>query len=256
MDKQVNTRMNSYLRIDYTRTYSLRMTIATRLDEAMSEAGFDSQSALARASSVPQPTINRILKGGGKRGPETQTIIQLANACNVTFEWLHEGREPKRRTAGISPHEFTNVVVPEPNDPDFYEIPKVQLVLSAGMTSFQTVPEIYDGSKLSISRNWVDRHGYIPERLIAIRIKGDSMEPNLYEGDQVIINTADTKMEDGAVFAFNFEGQAVVKRLARDRGEWWLTSDNADQVRHKRKSCRDGECMIIGRIVKRETERI
>lgn len=148
------------------------------------------------------------------------------------------------------------VVIAEPGDPDFYEIPKVQLVLSAGMTGFQTVPEIYDGSKLSISKNWVDRHGYVPGRLIAIRVKGDSMEPNLYDGDQVIINTADTRMEDGAVFAVNFEGQAVVKRLARDRGEWWLTSDNPDQVRHRRKSCREGECIIIGRIVKRETDRI
>ncbi len=231
------------------------MTIASRLDEAMREAGFESQSAFARASGIPQPTINRILKGTGKRGPETQTLIALAAACNVTFEWLHEGRLPKSRVAGIPPHEFSTVVVADPGDPDFYEIPKVQLVLSAGMTGFDTVPEIYDGSKLSISKNWVERHGFTPGRLVAIRVKGDSMEPNLYEGDQVIINTADTHMEDGAVFAVNFEGQAVVKRLARDRGEWWLTSDNPDP-RHRRKSCRDGECIIIGRIVKRETDRI
>ncbi|RFP32450.1 helix-turn-helix transcriptional regulator [Duganella sp. BJB476] len=67
------------------------MTIATRLDEAMQAARITSQSALARASGVPQPTINRILKGPGKKGPETATIAKLAAACNVTFEWLHEG---------------------------------------------------------------------------------------------------------------------------------------------------------------------
>ncbi|MYM22595.1 hypothetical protein GTP46_08050 [Duganella sp. FT135W] len=48
---------------------------------------------------------------------------------------------------------------------------------------FQTAPEIYEGSKLGVSKNWVDRKGGIPERLVAIRIKGDSVEPNLYEGE-------------------------------------------------------------------------
>lgn len=82
------------------------------------------------------------------------------------------------------------------------------------------------------------------------------MAPNLYAGDLVIINTADMAMEDGVVFAVNYEGQAVVKRLTRDRGDWWLTSDNQAQQRHRRKSCRKGEYIIIGRLVRRETDRI
>lgn len=53
-----------------------------------------SQSALARISGVPQPTINRILKGGGKKGPETATVKKLAEALRVRFEWLMEGRGP------------------------------------------------------------------------------------------------------------------------------------------------------------------
>jgi transcriptional regulator with XRE-family HTH domain len=73
------------------------MDIAMRLDEAMRAAGFKSQSALARASGVPQPTINRILKGGGKRGPETETVRKLAEALNVSFQWLLEGKEPRGR---------------------------------------------------------------------------------------------------------------------------------------------------------------
>ena len=66
------------------------MTISNRLDAAMKMAKIPSQNALARASGVPQPTINRILKGSGKNGPETETIRKLAIACNVSFEWLNE----------------------------------------------------------------------------------------------------------------------------------------------------------------------
>ena len=82
------------------------------------------------------------------------------------------------------------------------------------------------------------------------------MEPSLYDGDVVIINTADTTPSDATVFAVNYEGEAVVKRMMRDAGEWWLTSDNPDNRRFPKKLCRGGECMLVGRVVWREGSRI
>jgi transcriptional regulator with XRE-family HTH domain len=80
--------------------YSPRMNIGDRLDKAMKDAKITSQSALARASGVPQATISRILSGGdGKKGPETATLRKLAGALNVSFDWLNEGIPPER---GIS----------------------------------------------------------------------------------------------------------------------------------------------------------
>lgn len=82
--------------------------IGGRLDKAMREAGFESQSALARASDVPQPTINRILKGSSK-GPEAATVRKLAMALNVPFDWLNEGigdRERQPRTTSDEPLEL------------------------------------------------------------------------------------------------------------------------------------------------------
>jgi transcriptional regulator with XRE-family HTH domain len=100
LDWKVNTRLDRNLRDTYTHVDNRAMnnpsTVSTRLDEAMRKAGF-SQNALARLSGVPQPTINRILKGPTKQGPETDTLRKLARACNVSFEWLHEGTgEPPR----------------------------------------------------------------------------------------------------------------------------------------------------------------
>jgi phage repressor protein C with HTH and peptisase S24 domain len=71
-----------------------------------------------------------------------------------------------------------------------------------------------------------------------------------------VVNTADTRPVDGAVFAVNYEGEAVVKRLSRDAGSWWLASDNADQRRHHRKICRGDACILVGRIVRKESDRI
>lgn len=82
------------------------------------------------------------------------------------------------------------------------------------------------------------------------------MEPGLFDGDQVLVNTADTKIVDGAVYAVNYEGEAVIKRMVRDAGQWWLSSDNPDQRRFHRKSCRGAECIMIGRVIKKESERL
>lgn len=248
--EQINAASRAVTPIDFKKLNNRRLNLAALM------RAFCNGEPTILAEKIGTTAVNteKMLFEDGVRG-QKQISDDMAERIENAFG-LPRGEMdlPEERTTWT----FTpsNVVIAEEGDADFYTIPKVQLQLSAGMTGFQTVPEIYDGSKLSVSKNWVERNGYIPERLVAIRVKGDSMEPNLYEDDQVIINTGDTRMEDGAVFAVNFEGQAVVKRLIRDRGEWWLASDNPDQVRHRRKSCRDGECIIIGRIVRRETDRI
>jgi phage repressor protein C with HTH and peptisase S24 domain len=135
-------------------------------------------------------------------------------------------------------------------------IAKVKLRLSAGTKGFRTEPDPYDGTTLTVPTSWVERKGYNPADLIAVRVKGESMETTLYEGDLVIINTADTKAVDGNVYAFNYEGEPVIKRLTRDAGRWWLASDHPDQRKYHRKSCEGDECIIVGRVVKRESERL
>lgn len=141
------------------------------------------------------------------------------------------------------------------DDPRLVEIPKVKLRLSAGINGFDIEPESYDGSTTTVPTDWIQRRGYSRDHLFAIRVRGESMEPTFYEDDLVVINTADKKPTDGGVFAVNYEGEPVVKRMERDAGDWWLKSDNADQRKFSRKICRGDACLIIGRVVRREGER-
>lgn len=67
-----------------------------------------SQSELSRRSGVPQPTIARILKGGGPKGPETDTLMKLAHALGVEFMWLQSGDEPKQ-AGGQPPIQKTGI---------------------------------------------------------------------------------------------------------------------------------------------------
>ena len=148
------------------------------------------------------------------------------------------------------------VVVADSEDARFCPIRTVRLRLSAGITGFHVEPEDYDGGMISVPRSWIERNGFQPDALVAIKVKGESMEPALFQDDVVIVNTADTAPADGVVFAVNYEGEPVVKRLARDIGQWWLTSDNPDQRKYHRKMCRGNECLIVGRVVRKESERI
>lgn len=86
----------------YPSTHPVPGTLRERLERASEEAGFDSQSSLARASGVPQATISRILGGDGTSGPELETIRKLAAACGVSLTWLAEGVNPAQVPLALS----------------------------------------------------------------------------------------------------------------------------------------------------------
>jgi hypothetical protein len=151
---------------------------------------------------------------------------------------------------------FTRVEGADRDDPRLTIIPKVRLRLTAGLTGIEVEPEPYDGSTTTLSTDWIERHGYQRDKLIAMRVRGESMEPSLYEDDLVIVNLADTQPVAGEVYAVNYEGEPVIKRLMRDAGKWWLSSDHHDQRKYYRRQCRGNECIIVGRVVKKESDRI
>lgn len=233
------------------------MAEAMRLSTAWADYKADNKGATQTWLGAETGIGSQGAVGQYLRGAIPLNIEALMAFCRVI------GADPAHvspRLAGkVHIHGLPNVkqvVVAEDGDPEFIQIPMVKLRLSAGVTGFQTEPDRREGGTLGMRRSWVERTGLAPEKLIAIQVQGESMEPSLYEDDVVVINTADRKPVDGAVFAVNYEGEAVVKRFARDAGDWWLTSDNPDQRKHHRKVCRGEACLIIGRVVRKESDRI
>ena len=138
MDNLVNTQMNGSLHAFYSSAYISQMDIGARLDKAMKLAGYTTQAELAKASGVPQPTVNRILKGGGKRGPETATLKRLASACGVTFSWMNGDEDPEKI-------ERTEIKVAEQHAE--YKVPPVQLIYATQdemdmLTAYRLAPEM------------------------------------------------------------------------------------------------------------------
>lgn len=248
--------MNRRLCSTYTRAYSFPMDISTRLDQAMHAAGFPSQSALARASGVPQPTINRILKRSGKKGPETNTIAALAAACNVSAHWLTDGSGAMQRISDPTPAEaeVLNIAVSDEKS-NFVRVRVVARYIHAGIGEHVGDVEYEDHSMLSLPMSWVEEKRLSASKLIAIRVTGLSMYPTLKRGVTVIVNTADKdprNLIDGKLYAVNHDGWPCVKRLEYTDGRWFLSSDN--KLPEFRSRPVDESTEIIGRVVKMEED--
>ncbi len=138
---------------------------------------------------------------------------------------------------------------------EYLTIKRVDFKLSAGISGYSV--EYLNGDKAPIifRRDWIESNGLNPEHLYAIKISGHSMETSLYDGDLVVVNVDDNKAIDGDVFAVNYEGELVIKRMLRQAGNWYLSSDNPDKRRYSDKLCNEN-CIVIGKVIYKQSERI
>ena len=139
----------------------------------------------------------------------------------------------------------------EPGD-EFVAVQRVNLRVSAGVTGYRVEHLEGNGQPVFFRADWIASKGYKAEKLFALKVSGESMEPGLWDGDLIVMDSAQTAPVDGEVYVANYEGEVVVKRLERNAGEWWLTSDNP---RFKPKKC-DEHAEILGRVIYKQSEKI
>lgn len=195
-----------------------------------------------------QGLISQIISGTNSG---SKYIVQLAAVLRTTPDELLYGKSTHSKLAKDAIHE-----IDLENNQDFPAIKKVNIRVSAGITGFGVEPVTGDDYLIVFRADWYQSRKLKPENLLALKVSGASMEPNLYDGDVVVMNKADTELRDGEVFVFNLDGEVVIKRAVRDQGKWWLDSDNQDKTRFTRKTCPEGICIPIGRVIHRQTERI
>lgn len=238
--------------------------MAKRLTDLLQAKNGGNQSEMARHVGVTPQAVQKWMSGVTE--PRGKNLEMAAEFLGVTPAHLKFGIQSDAAAAAeaqpgnlalqaLRPGTFMRVDGADQDDPRLTIIPKVRLRLTAGLSGFEVEPEPYDGSSTTVPTDWIERNGYSRDKLIAITVRGESMEPTFYEGDLVVINTGDTQPVAGAVYAVNYEGEPSIKRLARDVGRWWLVSDNADQRRYYRQSFQSDTSQIIGRVVRKETER-
>ncbi len=65
----------------------------------------------------------------------------------------------------------------------------------------------------AFNRSWLTRRGLEPDNLAVIAVRGDSMEPELYDQDLILLDRSQTKPRDGDMYVVRYSGDLFVKRV-------------------------------------------
>ncbi len=122
----------------------------------------------------------------------------------------------------------------------------VTLRLRAGVSGFDTDPDMTSSGMLFIPATALAAFPQHPHQLLGLRVRDRGMEPMLFEDDWVVIDTGDTALRSGDVYAVNWNGEACVQQLVARGGQWYLTSINPE---FKPINVRSGRLNIVGRVV-------
>jgi len=183
-------------------------------------------------------------------------VASFAAALGVNALWLETGKGtmlgeqtiPSNDAPFIEAQELfpgaTRVVVGD--EPDTVPVPRVRLRLRAGVAQFDTEPDMNGDGHEQMPRKVLTALRLDPRNLLAVRVRGMSMEPMLFEDDVIIIDKSDTKPVSREIYAVNFDGEACIKQLVYRGGQWYLHSINPD---HGPVSVKSGQCSIVGRVV-------
>jgi len=68
---------------------------------------------------------------------------------------------------------------------------------------------------VAFCKNWLGRHGFESKNLAAANVRGNSMEPTIRNGDNILIDTQSREILDGEIYGIRDAETLMVKRLQR-----------------------------------------
>jgi phage repressor protein C with HTH and peptisase S24 domain len=127
---------------------------------------------------------------------------------------------------------------------EWVDVPRLPLGASAGPGALALDEQPVGAFRFASS--WLRGQGLDPAMLSAIAVAGDSMEPTLRDGDEILVDRTPRPLRDG-IHVVRFDDTLLVKRLDLGRpGTVALVSDNPAYRTIELKS---GEFEVIGRVV-------
>ena len=127
---------------------------------------------------------------------------------------------------------------------DYIDVPRLAIGASAGPGALPDAEEAFDAFKFS--RRWLEEQGLEGAQLSAITVEGDSMEPLLNDGDEILVDRSPRPFRDG-VHVVRLGDTLMVKRVASaGGGRFALLSQN---LAYPPVNVEAEELEIIGRVV-------
>ncbi|OBR52410.1 repressor [Paraburkholderia tropica] len=214
---------------------------ARRLFEAakLARPSIDSSADLARALNQSEQTINNWSYRGN--GVSKQGRLEAQKLLGISATWIEDGSGPmfsraehKTESGGaqvtgqdsdlmkrLLPDDKGNVIVwerPEDLEPDENRvwIDRYDYHFSAGTGLIQW--EVREKKALPFDVGFFKALGSKPKDCKLLTVRGDSMEPFLFNRDMMMVDAARTNVRDGQVYAIYFEDEPLVKQIFKQVG--------------------------------------
>ena len=131
---------------------------------------------------------------------------------------------------------------------DFISIPRFDIAASAGHGALAE-SEISTGH-YAFNRAWLGRRGLNPATLTVIAVRGNSMEPELYDQDLILLDQSKKEPGDGDMYVVRYFDELFVKRIQKipDR-RFQLHSTNRFYNPIEVKAFDNNDLTFIGKVV-------
>lgn len=188
-------------------------TLLNQIEQRLKEMGMSQAQLGLKAFGKADNTAIQSLKKGSS--PSVDRMEAIASALNLDF---YIG--PRRDTGPVEQLLLEGT--------DFAPVHRLDVCLSAGPGAENSESDVID--TMAFRRDWLEKMNVAPSAAVLVKVKGDSMQPGLHDGDLALVDTAQTTPRSGQVYAVtDIDAQTLVKRVDTLGGEGLLLrSDNPD----------------------------
>jgi Predicted transcriptional regulator len=232
--------------------------ILNRMRESL---GARSDSELARKLGVSQQSLSSARTKD--RVPDSW-VRAAAERFGLSADWLlfglgtafFDGTDVPMSATGHHVRTAASPAVPDPAQPErlrvtdgeIVMVPMVEARLSAGGGSFETSGSVE--RHYAFRTDFLRRKGQIAQ-MVLMRVDGNSMAPEIQNGDAVLIDRSQSAPRPGGIYAVSVEDLIYLKIVNAEPGKLCLTSYNpayAPIIVDTREQL-ESTVQIVGRVV-------
>lgn len=187
--------------------------VLERLREVV--AGLGPQKIAAEKCGLPYATLQRMI--AGKSPLDHDRLAKIASAAGVTVDYILRRTDELRLVTAVQGEADLSAVA---------QIPRLAAVASAG-NGATVESETLLKSPFHLEEAWLRARFGTVSTLRVVQVSGASQEPDLSNGDWVLIDEAKNAIEDGLAVVRHGDG-LLVKRLLREEHSLYLLSKNPE----------------------------
>ncbi|WP_434939172.1 S24 family peptidase [Shewanella sp. HL-SH8] len=168
------------------------------------------QPELAKLIGVTKATISQWESAA--TSPKGENLYNLAKHLQCTTDWLLFGKESKPTSNAEWAGPMDTWDSGTPLGDDEVEIPFYMEVELAAGHGIAEMPH-FGGPKLRFAKSTLRKSNVDPTNAACVKVSGNSMEPVLPNGSTVGVDTSQTNVTDGKMYAINHDGMLRIKTL-------------------------------------------